>query len=101
MGLVTLALLICLVALVLWFSRTFGSKNTSGPVQILATQALGPRDRILIVRIEDRILAIGQTPSQITLLTELESFDDAAMQSLAASPSFAGVLDKVFKLAKS
>jgi len=100
-GLVTLALLVGLAALLLWFSRTYTGKSSTGPVQVLATQSLGPRDRILIVRIEDRILAIGQTPTQITLLTELESFDDSTGPVTAGMPAFAGVLDKVLKRVQS
>lgn len=99
-GLVTLALLVGLLALLLWFFRTYGNKNMSGPVQVLASQPLGPRDRILIVRIEDRILALGQTPSQISLLTELESFDDQTNQAQTVTSGFAGVLDKALKRAK-
>lgn len=99
-GLVTFALLVGLIALLLWFFRTYGNKNVPGPVQILASQPLGPRDRILIVRIEDRILALGQTPSQISLLTELESFDDQVRQAQAVTSGFVDVLDKVLKRAR-
>jgi len=74
LGMVMLVLLLGLVALVLWLYRTFNHRNTSSAVEVLAAHTLGPRDRILIVRIEDRILALGQTASQINLLTELDSF---------------------------
>jgi len=97
LGVVTLVLLISLVALVLWFFRTFSNRNISSAVQILASHSLGPRDRILIVRIEDRILALGQTASQINLLTELESFEVRTPAASLDAVRFAGLLDKIVK----
>ena len=98
MSLVTLTLLVGLVAVVLWFYRTYHARQTTGPVQILAAQSLGPRDRILIVRIDDRILALGQTSTHISLLTELDSFIESESQhSSGESSIFAGALDKLTK----
>jgi flagellar protein FliO/FliZ len=97
LGVVTLVLMIGLVALVLWFFRTFNHRNTTAGVQVLASHALGPRDRILIVRIEDRILALGQTASQINLLTELESFETRSPPDAVDAAAFSGLLNKLVK----
>lgn len=76
LGLVTLTMVVVLVAVVLWLYRrgTQGAGAGSG-IQILASYPLGPRERLLVVRVQDRILALGQTPAQISMLAELESFD--------------------------
>ena len=76
LGLVTLSLLVVLVAVVVWLFRR-GTQNTAvgGQIQLLATFPIGPRERLLVVRMQDRILAIGHTPTNISLLTELEDFE--------------------------
>ncbi len=76
LGLLTLTLLVVLAAVVLWlYRRGTQSSVAGGQIQLLATFAVGPRERLLVVRIQDRILALGHTPSQINLLTELEDFE--------------------------
>lgn len=76
LGLVTLTMLVVLAALVVWlYRRSTQSTVGGGQIQLLATFVVGPRERLLVVRIQDRILALGHTPSQINVLTELEDFD--------------------------
>ena len=76
LGLVTLSLLVVLVAVVVWLFRR-GTQNTAvgGQIQLLATFPIGPRERLVVVRMQDRILALGHTPTHISLLTELEDFE--------------------------
>lgn len=76
LGLLTLTMLVVLAAVVVWLYRR-GTQSTTagGQIQLLATFAVGPRERLLVVRIQDRILALGHTPTQISLLTELEDFE--------------------------
>ena len=74
-GLLVLSLLVVLVAALLWVSRqrTGGHDPNSG-IDILGIRALGPREHLVVVRIEDRILVLGHTAAQINLVTELESY---------------------------
>ena len=76
LGLVTLSLLVVLVAVVVWLFRR-GAQNTAvgGQIQLLAAFPVGPRERLLVVRMQDRILALGHTPTHISLLAELEDFE--------------------------
>ncbi len=92
LGLVTLSLLVVLVAVVVWLFRR-GTQNTAvgGQIQLLATFPIGPRERLLVVRMQDRILAIGHTPTNISLLTELEDFEPMAGNGTLPS-GFAGQL---------
>jgi flagellar protein FliO/FliZ len=79
LGLVTLTLLIVLAAVVVWLYRR-GAQGTvmGGQIQLLAAFPVGPRERLLVVRMQDRILALGHTPTHISLLTELEDFEPMA-----------------------
>ena len=92
LGLVTLSMLIVLVAVVVWLYRR-GTQGTAtgGQIQLLAAFPVGPRERLLVVRMGDRIVALGHTPSQISYLTELESFEPT-MGNSVLSAGFAGQL---------
>ena len=71
LGLVTLSLLVVLVAVVVWlFRRGAQSSTVGGQIQLLAAFPVGPRERLLVVRMQDRILALGHTPTHISLLAE-------------------------------
>lgn len=94
LGLVTLTLLVVLFAVVLWlYRRGQQAGNATGSIRVLASQALGPRERVVVVRIDDRILALGHTPTHISLLTELESFDESAAPP-ALVPKFSSQLQQ-------
>ena len=63
------------------------------PMQVAAQIALGPRERVVMLRVGDRELLLGVTPQQITLLRE----DAAAPVPPAAArgaqpPAFASLL---------
>lgn len=95
LGLLTLTLLVVLAAVLVWLYRR-GAQSTlvGGQIQLLATFAVGPRERLLVVRIQDRILALGHTPSQISLLTELEDFEPIPGVG-SVSAGFAGQLQSL------
>jgi len=74
--LVTLVLAAALVALVAWYiKRSLQIDLPSSSIKILASQSLGPRERIVIVEIAGMPYAIGHTPSQITMLLEMDPSD--------------------------
>jgi flagellar protein FliO/FliZ len=74
--LVTLVLAAALVALVAWYiKRSLQIDLPNSSIKILASQSLGPRERIVIVEIAGMPYAIGHTPSQITMLLEMDPSD--------------------------
>jgi len=92
LGLVTLSLLVVLAAVVVWlFRRGAQSTTVGGQIQLLAAFPVGPRERLLVVRIQDRILALGHTPTHISLLAELDDFEPIANSGSLPS-GFAGQL---------
>ena len=86
--LVTLFLAAILIALVAWYvKRSLNIDMPNSAIQILASQSVGPRERILIVQIADRAYAIGHTPSHISLISELDDLELATLPKSAPNPS--------------
>jgi hypothetical protein len=67
------------------------SATVGGQIQLLAAFPVGPRERLLVVRMQDRILALGHTPTHISLLAELDDFEPMANSGSLPS-GFAGQL---------
>jgi len=47
-----------------------------GPLQLVHVIALGPRERLALVKIGARYLVVGITPTQINRVTELSDIKD-------------------------
>lgn len=93
-----LALVIGLMLLVIvWlkklgFSRQALKQGTL--IQVLDTQAIGPKKYISVLQIGGQCIAVGVTDQQITTLANLNSSDLDGSGSIEddPSPSFAGIL---------
>lgn len=93
-----LALAAALIWVVAYLVKRDSAMRASNPhVLILAQQALGPRERVLVLNVLNRILVVGHTPSQITLITELEPEDVAHLKPQTASMDFANNLRQFVK----
>jgi flagellar protein FliO/FliZ len=93
---------LALAAALIWVvaylvKRDSALRASNPPVKILAQQALGPRERVVIVNVLNRILVIGHTPTQINLLTELDPEDVAHMKPQPSSVDFANQLRALVK----
>jgi len=70
---VSLMLGAALILLVAWLvRRNTEIKLPSRHTQVLLQHPLGPRERVVVVKVLNRVLVLGQTPTQINLLTELD-----------------------------
>ena len=59
-----------------WYiKRSLQIDVPNSSIRVLASQSLGPRERIVIVEVAGRPYAIGHTPSQITMLLEMDPSD--------------------------
>ena len=86
-GLVTLTLLVVLVAVVLRVFKRMGAAGVSdGGIHVLASKALGPRESVVVVQVEGRYFMVGHTPSQVSLIAELEHFSPPDGQTNGTSP---------------
>lgn len=94
----TLLFIIAFILLCAWLIRRFGSGYlpvAGSAIRIVASANVGPKERVMIVDMLDKRLAIGVTAQQITLLRESEIPADAEqvdVNTQAASPGFSQLL---------
>jgi flagellar protein FliO/FliZ len=93
-----LALAAALIWVVAYLVKRDSAVRASNPhIMILAQQALGPRERVIVVNVLNRILVIGHTPTQINLLTELDPEDVAHLKPQQSNMDFANQLRQLVK----
>ena len=93
-----LALAAALIWVVAYLVKRDSAIRASNPhVMILAQQSLGPRERVLVLNVLNRILVVGHTPTQINLITELDPEDVANLKPQKASVDFANNLRQFVK----
>jgi flagellar protein FliO/FliZ len=100
-----LTLLVVLVAVVLRVYKRMGAANvTEGGIRLLASKALGPRESVVVVQLDGRYFMLGHTPSQISLIAELDHYSPpAGSGSVGASgltSEFAGALTSALRKGK-
>lgn len=94
----TLLFIIAFILLCAWLIRRFGSGYlpvAGSAIRIVASANVGPKEKVMIVDLLDKRLAIGVTAQQITLLRESEIPADAEqvdVNTQAASPGFSQLL---------
>lgn len=68
--LLSLLLIIGLILALAWFLRRFGQVGSSrqGAMRVVASLALGTRERLLLVQVGEQQLLLGVTPQQVRTL---------------------------------
>jgi flagellar protein FliO/FliZ len=88
-----LLLVLALIPLVLWSLKRIQNFQPPGlgprPLALAGQLALGARERVVLVRVQDRLLVLGVTPQQVTLLCE---GDPAALPPAPAAADFGALL---------
>lgn len=80
----TLVVVVAVLALAYWVTRLIGQKSSgipgsgSGNLRILEQLVVGKDQRLLVAQVGERVLLLGVSPAQVTLVTEL-SADEAAL----------------------
>jgi flagellar protein FliO/FliZ len=73
---IRLLLSLAFVAGVLWFAARLAKKrglgSSGGLVEVVAHQRMGRASTVNVLRIGDRVLVVGATEQQVTLLAELD-----------------------------
>ena len=73
---VRLVLSLAFIALVLWFAARVAQKRGlgqgNGLIEVVARQRMGRASSVSVVRIADRVLVVGSTEEQVTLLAEVD-----------------------------
>ncbi|WP_245817244.1 FliO/MopB family protein [Geodermatophilus saharensis] len=88
---VRLLLSLAFVGGVLWFAARLAKKrglgSSGGLVEVVAHQRMGRASTVNVLRIADRVLVVGATEQQVTLLAEL---DGEAVEATLAERAEAG-----------
>jgi flagellar protein FliO/FliZ len=92
-SLLMLLVVLAAIPLALWAVKRLQTLQPAGrgprPLSVAAQLPLGARERVVMVRVQDRLLVLGVTAQQITLLGEA---DPAAMPPAPAAPDFGSLL---------
>jgi flagellar protein FliO/FliZ len=96
--LLALGAIVAVIALIAWCARRFGlapavRREHEDSVRILSRTALDARKSVVVLSVRGRVLVVGVTPSEISLLTEL-SGETAAHAEPAPSLSFSARLSR-------
>jgi flagellar protein FliO/FliZ len=93
--LVLLTLLVVLFAVVVWvYKRRLGAAGDQTGISILNMRPVGAREQIIVARVHGRVLVLGHTPSQISLLCELEPHEVSDIPAMETGPDFSKVISK-------
>ncbi len=69
-----------------WGKRTSGPRSTTGFLRVVDTLAISNGRTIHLVALGDRVIAVGATAQQLTLLNELTDDEAAKVNEQAAKP---------------
>lgn len=95
-----LSLVLLLILAGAWLARRcgFGTRRLPGQasLKVAASCTLGPRERVVVVEVEQRWLVLGVTAQQITHLSTLDAPPSAAPDALPPDdrPAFADLLQR-------
>ena len=92
---VVIALLLC----VLFFLKRLSGERMlkNGTMEVVGTLPLGPKERVVLVRIRDRELALGVTPNGIRTLDARELPEEERTLEPESPPKFAEFLARAGK----
>ena len=90
-----LALVLALIVAVAWVAKRFAPGNVRGgaSLSIVASQAVGQRERVVVVEVGDQWLVVGVAPGHVSSLGMLPKGTLPAPSAPAAA-SFAGALSR-------
>ncbi|MCU6310082.1 flagellar biosynthetic protein FliO [Enterobacter cloacae subsp. cloacae] len=93
-----LALIILLLVVLAWAARRSGFarrlNDAQGNMALVATQSLGPRERLVLVDVGEQRLVLGVTASQVTCLAT-QARPENAPQASAPATTFPQLLEKL------
>lgn len=86
LALVIIIIAVSITGLRWWGKRTSGPRSTTGFLRVLDTLAISNGRTIHLVALGDRVIAVGATPQQLTLLNELTDEEAATVNEQVARP---------------
>lgn len=92
-----LAVVVALILLCAWVARRSGiaSRASAGmPARLVGSMALGPRERIIVLQVEETWLVVGVTPGGMQTLHTLPAAPTPAASERPAPPAWRDVLQR-------
>ena len=95
--------LVFVVALILacaWVARRFGFASRvqgAAPMKIVSTLSLGPRDRVIMLEVDDTWLVVGVNAGGMTTLHSLPAKADATPPATPARPDLAASFQSLLR----
>lgn len=93
--LASFAFVVSLIAALYYLARRLGTgalgRRPDRAIEVLETQVVGNRQRIVLLRARDREFLVGMTPTQITTLGEWSAAEVAATPEKAGSLPESGI----------
>ncbi|KDN11358.1 MULTISPECIES: flagellar biosynthetic protein FliO [unclassified Gilliamella] len=107
MGL-TLIVIIGFILLLGWLAKRMGWKKTTEQwIAVKATYNINPKERIMVIHVDNQLLVVGVTPQQMTLLhtineerTKVLLSQNGADKNLTKINSFQQILQSALKVKK-
>ncbi len=103
---IRLVLSLAFIAAVLWFAARVAKKRGlgqgNGLIEVVARQRMGRASTVNVVRIAGRVLVVGATEEQVTLLAEVdgdtveEAIEERRLATAQAAPSTGLLAGSVF-----
>ncbi len=87
--LLALGAVVGLIFAVSWAAKKYLPANVvggrGGPIEIVSTRSIGPRKSLMLVRVQDKTILLGNTSTGIQFLTDIDhgrgGWEEAAVQS--------------------
>lgn len=85
--LVPTILILAAAAAATWFLRRWKGSlgRRDGPLQLVHVIALGPRERMALVKVGSRYLVVGITPTNINTLAQMSDTEGAALDVVSST----------------
>jgi flagellar protein FliO/FliZ len=92
-----LAVVIGLIFATSWLMRRVAPQGMNrGPIRVVASAAVGPRERVVVVRFEGDLLTLGVAPGHVVLLQSKSLPEDTPVAGdPVGEPAFAARLKKL------
>lgn len=95
-----LVLILAIIFIVAWLAKRLGFAGKSAGsrgLKVSASTSVGPRERVVIVDVENARLVLGVTPSQINLLHTLPPAPAENEEMKEKTPDFQSVMKNLLK----
>lgn len=102
-SLMMLLLVLAMIPAALWVLKRIQTIRPAGQVrqlELIAQLPLGARERVVMVRVQGRVLVLGATNQQVNLLAEVDAASALASAPAAMQPpqGFAQLMDNLRSL---